>query len=131
MVPPSFAKTIMEHQVIQNLRAVSGVKSMFRQWHQKFTTALVQVQRAYAEMVYRLVREIDLGKELEKIVTGLRVDCGQVFDRASGDVWNAMTDSAEIQAYHKMIPKESLPLESRTAGSRTCPASASARCLGG
>ena len=35
---------IMEHTVIQNRRAVSGDKSLFRQWHQKSTTALGQVR---------------------------------------------------------------------------------------
>ncbi len=33
-------KGIMEHKVMQNLRAVSGDKLLFRQWHQKVTTAL-------------------------------------------------------------------------------------------
>ena len=35
-----FPKGIMEHGVVQYLRAASGDKSFFRQWHQKFTTAL-------------------------------------------------------------------------------------------
>ena len=34
-----YHKTVMENKVIQNLRAVNGDKSLFRQWHQKFTTA--------------------------------------------------------------------------------------------
>ena len=38
-----FPKAIMEHKVIQYLRAVNGDKSLFRQWHQKLTTALGQV----------------------------------------------------------------------------------------
>ena len=38
-----YQKTIMEHKVIQYLRAVNGDKSLFRQWHQKFTTALGQI----------------------------------------------------------------------------------------
>ncbi len=42
-----FSATRTEHKVIMNLRAVSGDKSMFRQWHQKFTTALEQVGGAH------------------------------------------------------------------------------------
>ena len=38
-----FHRGAMEHKVIMNLRAVDGDKSIFRQWHQKFTTALGQV----------------------------------------------------------------------------------------
>ncbi len=66
-----FTKGIMEHKVIQNLRAVSGDKGLFRQWHQKFTTALGQVKTEYEEMVHRFAREIDLGREMENILTML------------------------------------------------------------
>ena len=55
-------KAIMEHKVIQHLRAVNGDKSLFRQWHQKFTTALGQVHGEHEEVIQRMVKEIDLGK---------------------------------------------------------------------
>jgi hypothetical protein len=61
MEAPGFNKGIMEHRAIQNLRAVSGDKGLFRQWHQKFTTALGQVKVEYEEIVLKLAREIDLG----------------------------------------------------------------------
>ena len=67
-----YQKTIMEHKVIQYLRTVNGDKSLFRQWHQKFTTALGQVPGAHEEIIQRMVKEIDLGKELEKVVTTLK-----------------------------------------------------------
>ena len=91
-----------------NLRAVSGDKSFFRQWHQKFTTALGQIEGAHEEIVHRLVKEIDLGKEMEKVVTGLRGEFGDEFDKVSGDVWNILIDKAEAEAYDKikMVPKE-------------------------
>ena len=60
-----FPKAIMEHKVIQCLRAVNGDKSLFRQWHQKFTTALGQVSSGHEEIVQRMVKEIDLGSDLE------------------------------------------------------------------
>ncbi len=60
----------------------------------------------------RLVKEIDLGKEMDKIVTGLRADSGEEFENASGDVWSILTVKAEMEAYDKimMVPngKESL-----------------------
>jgi hypothetical protein len=43
----------MEHKVIQYFRAVSGDKSLFRQWHQKFTIALGHVAGAHEETVHR------------------------------------------------------------------------------
>ena len=102
-----FPKAIMEHKVIQYLRAVNGDKSLFRQWHQKFTTALGQVAGAHEEIVLRLVKEIDLGKEMEKVVTGMRGEFGDEFDKVSGDIWNILIDKAEAEAYDKikMVPK--------------------------
>ncbi len=35
-----FTRGILEPKAIQNLRAASGDKGLFRQWHQKFTNAL-------------------------------------------------------------------------------------------
>ncbi len=35
-----FAKGVMEHRVIQNLKAANGDTSVFRQWHQNFTISL-------------------------------------------------------------------------------------------
>ncbi len=69
-----------------NLRAVSGDKSLFRQWRQKFTTALGQIGDAHEEIVRRLVKEIDLGKDMGKVVTGLRGEYGDEFDKVLGDV---------------------------------------------
>ncbi len=64
-----YQKTIMEHKVIQYLRTVNGDKSLFRQWHQKFTTALGQVPGAHEDILQRMVKDIDLCKELKKVVT--------------------------------------------------------------
>jgi hypothetical protein len=73
-----YTNGIMEHKVSQNLRVETKVCS--RHWHQKFTAALGQVRREYEEIVYKLVKETDLGKELDKIVAGLNGECGGVFE---------------------------------------------------
>ncbi len=97
-------RAIMEHKVIQYLTAV---KSLFRQLHQKFTTALGQVTGAHEGIVHRLVKEVDLGKEVEKGVTGLREEHGEELHKVFGDVWNILIDKAEAEAYDKikMVPK--------------------------
>jgi hypothetical protein len=53
-----------------------------------------------------MVKEIDLGKELEKVVTTLK-DEYEEFGKVSGDVWNVLIDKAEAEAYDKikMVPK--------------------------
>ncbi len=48
-----FVKSIMEHKVIQYLKAVNGDKSFFGQRHQKFTNVLGQVAGAHEEIVNR------------------------------------------------------------------------------
>ncbi len=65
---PGFNKGIMEHRRIQNRRAVSGGKGLFRQWHQKFTAALGQVKAECEDIVHKLARELDLGKEIETVL---------------------------------------------------------------
>ena len=44
-----------------------------------------------------MVKEIDLGKDLEKVVTALR-DEYEDFEKISGDVWNVLIDKAEAEA---------------------------------
>ena len=54
-----------------------------------------------------MVREIDLGKDLEKVVTTLRGEYGDEFAKVSWDIWNILIDKAEAEAYDKikMVPK--------------------------
>ncbi len=66
-----YPEGIMEDEVIQGLRAVNRDKGLFRQWHQKFTTVLGQVRMEYEEIVHRLAREIDFGKNMENMMNVL------------------------------------------------------------
>ncbi len=45
-----------------------GDESLFHQWHQRSVTALGQVEVSHEEITQHLVKETDLGKELEKVV---------------------------------------------------------------
>ncbi len=54
----TFPKGIMKHSVIQDLKAVSGDKSLLRQWHQTVTTAL-QFKEPCVEIVHSLAEEIE------------------------------------------------------------------------
>ncbi len=75
---------------------ISGDKSLLR-----------QVGGARGEIVHRLVTEIDVGKEIEKVVTGRKGEHGDEFENVSGDVWNILVDREEVEAYDKikMVPK--------------------------
>ena len=70
-------KGIMEHRVMTNLKAVNGEKGFFRQWHQKFTTALGQYNPRYEEIVHYMTREIDLGKDLGAVSKSSEMSMGR------------------------------------------------------
>ena len=101
-----YNKGIMEHRVIQNLKNVNGDKSLFRQWHQKFTTAIGQFKPVYEEMVHKMARELDLGKEVDGVLSALYTVYGDVLWEASADIWRVLVDKTEAEAYDKikMIP---------------------------
>ncbi len=92
----------MEHRVIHNLKAVNEDKSLFKQWHQKFPAALGQFQEPYEEVVRRLARDIDLGNELDVVMSTLRAIYGETLNEASGDIWKVLLDKAEAEAYDKI-----------------------------
>ncbi len=85
-------KAIREPKVIMKYRMVNGDKSLFRQWDQRFVTALGQVEGSHDEIIQHLVNETDLGKELDQVVEELRITCGGEFARVSGDLWNILMD---------------------------------------
>ncbi len=58
-------------------------------------------ERAHEEIVQQLVKETDLGKELDKVVENLRITYGEEFERVSGDVWNILLDKAENEVHDK------------------------------
>ncbi len=92
----------MEHRVMTNLKALSGDRGLFRQWHQKFTTALGQYNARYEEIVHYMAREIDLGKDLGAVSKKLGEVYGEMYAEASGDVWKVVIDKAEAEAYDKI-----------------------------
>ena len=97
-----YTKGVMEHRVIQNLRNVNGDKSMFRQWNQKFTTAIGQYKGVYEEMVHKMSRELDLGKEIDAVLGAMHSVYGDVLWEASADIWRVLVDKTEAEAYDKI-----------------------------
>ncbi len=93
-----FTKGIMEHKVINNLTCVSPDKSLLRQWHRSFVTALGQYDQVHEEIVQHLVKETDFGKDMDKVVEDLKAIYGGAFARVSGDVWDVLLDTAENEA---------------------------------
>ncbi len=61
-----------------------------------------QAQGAHEEIMQHLVKETDLGKDLDKVVEELRVTCGGELVRVLGDLWKILMDKAENEAYDKI-----------------------------
>ncbi len=67
----------------EHMWMINMVTSIHRQWHQKFTTALGQVGAEQEEIVHRLVREIDLGRDMGNILVTTGREYGAAFGEAS------------------------------------------------
>ncbi len=85
----------MEHNIVQNIKAVNGDKVIFRRWHLNFIPALGQVKGEYEEIVHVMVGEIDLGRELDKTLVKLQGDNGLSAREAYQDIWIILIDKAE------------------------------------
>ncbi len=74
------------------------------------------------EIIHWLVKEIEQGKELDKVMTGLREEFGDELNKVSGYFWNTSIGKAEAEAYEWCLKdKALLPMEYCTVGSRTSP----------
>ncbi len=76
-------------------KVVSGGTPIFRQRHRKLTTAPGQVKGDCEEIIHRLVREIDLGKDVDKDMSMLDGDYGPALKEAFGDTCHCFIDKAE------------------------------------
>ncbi len=54
------------------------------------------------EMVHKLAREIDLGKEMEAILMMMENEYGSIFEEVTLDIWKVLIDKAEAEAYDKI-----------------------------
>ncbi len=54
-----------------------------------------------------MVKDIDFGKDLEKVVTTVKGEYGDELAKVSGDICNVLVDEAEAESYDKikMVPK--------------------------
>jgi hypothetical protein len=92
-----------EHKAIRNLRAAIGDKGLFRQWHQKFTTALGQVKTECDKIVHKFARDIAFGRKVETILSTFGRGYGPTFGETFRDIWKVLIDRAKAGA--KTIPR--------------------------
>ena len=81
-------KPVTEYNVVQNLGKVSSDKGTFRQWHQKFLSAIGQVREEFREMIEDLVRYIDLGKPVDKAVEHMEDSYGIEWSGMSKELYH-------------------------------------------
>ncbi len=63
-----FTRGTIENKYLTNFICVNGDMSLFRQWHQRFITALGHFDQVHEEIVRHLVKEADPGKKFDKVV---------------------------------------------------------------
>ncbi len=56
----------------------------------------------YEEIAHILAREIDLGKNMDQILSTLARYCGAILGEASMGIWKVYIDKAEAEAYDKV-----------------------------
>jgi hypothetical protein len=61
-----------------------------------------QVKEVYEEIIHNMVKEIDLGKDLESTLKKLSEVYGEVWFDVSGDVYKVLIDKSEAEAYDKI-----------------------------
>ena len=95
-------KSIMEYKVIQGLAKVSSDKSIFRQWHQKFMSAIGQVNGRYSIMIEEMVKLIDLGKSIDKVLDEMDYKYAGDWNSMSEEMYKVLIDKADGEAYDKI-----------------------------
>ncbi len=53
----------------------------------------------YDEIVHRLAREFDVGKDIESVMVACGRDYGSTFGEASMDLWKVLIDKTQAEAY--------------------------------
>ena len=53
------------------MKAPTGDKSQFRQWHQKLINALSTINGEYAEAIQEMERSMDIGEKIEDVIKDL------------------------------------------------------------
>ena len=71
-------KSIMEHKSVQLLKTLGGDKSQFRQWHQKFISALYAIEEDYGAMVKMIEVLCDTGAKPEEVSGAVEDKYGSV-----------------------------------------------------
>jgi hypothetical protein len=88
-------RNIMEFKVIQGLKIMSGDKGSFRQWHQKVLSAVGQVEAGYERLLQELAQEVDLGRNVDKILEEMEAKHSDFYLKTSNDMRKLLIDKVD------------------------------------
>lgn len=71
-------KGILERRVIQGQKPLTGEKSKFRQWHQKFVNAMAQVDEGYCKILKNMEDTLDTGTKIPEATESLADEFEQI-----------------------------------------------------
>jgi len=94
-------RNIMEYKSVQYLKPLVGDKSMFRQWHQKFVTALYAIDEDFGDIVKNIEVLCDTGTKPDDMVGTLEEKFGEATDY-SKKLYTVLMDKAEGEAFEKI-----------------------------
>jgi len=99
------SRSMVGSKIIQYLKPLVGDKSGFRQWHQKFLSAVYSVHNKYGGYLKTMEKEMDLGNKVSD-VTDLTRENADDGDEFSEDLHAVLMSKAEGEAYEKLRPIE-------------------------
>jgi len=94
-------RNIMEHKSMQFLKPLGGDKGVFRQWHQKFVTALFAIYEDFGNIVKTIETASDTGTKPDEMVGTLEEKYGDV-ERYSKKLYTVLMDKAEGEAFERI-----------------------------
>ena len=62
-----FMRNPLESKTINNLKPLTGDKGMFRQWNQKFISAVYTINNEYGDAMKNIEKELDMGSKTDEV----------------------------------------------------------------
>ena len=97
------SRGVLEYKAMQFMKPLTGDKTGFRQWHQKFVSAAYTVQEEFGDMIRSIAADLDTGSKVDEIRQKLEEKYGDEFmDEWSAKLYTVLMDKSEGEAYDKI-----------------------------
>ena len=95
---------VLEYKAIQFMKPLTGDKRLFRQWHQKFVSAVYTVQEEFGDILTKIAKELDMGAKPDEMQQMIRDEYDEeLVDEISQSLYTILMDKSEGDAYDKIM----------------------------